>query len=242
MASGKFNVLCASVVLAVSAALSQAEPLQVVTEEWFPYNYQDHGVAKGSASEVVKAVLEKAGVPYTIRFLAWGRAYYIARTQPNVLIYTIQRIPNREGQFKWVRPLGASTSFWLYRLKTNPLPTINSLQETKAYSIGCPSQNGAECTVLTYMGFRRLEVPPDIPGLVKMFLARRFDLMVAEPGSIEAELLRARHAPDEVEPVIEVFHSVPYMALSNSTSDTMRQRLQAAFDALQREGKIKPIR
>jgi hypothetical protein len=96
--------------------------------------------------------------------------------------------------------------------------------------------------VLTYMGFTRLEVPPEMAGLVKMFLARRFDLMVGEHGSVEAELRRAWHTPDEVVPMIEVFRSVPYMALSNATSDAMVQRLQAAFDSLQREGKIKPIR
>lgn len=242
MAPARLSVFCALAVLAVSAALCRAEPLQVVTEEWFPYNYQEHGEAKGSASEVVKAVLKQAGVPYTIRFLAWARAYHVARTQPNVLIYTIERLPNRESEFKWVRPLGGSSSFWLYRLKSHPLPPIHSLQEAKAYTIGCPSQNGAECTVLTYMGFTHLEVPPEMSGLIKMFLANRFDLMVGEKQSIAPALLRQRHAPDEVVPVLEVFRSLPYMALSNATPDALVQKLQTAFDTLQREGKIQPIR
>ncbi|MBA4366572.1 MAG: hypothetical protein C0403_02920, partial [Desulfobacterium sp.] len=63
----------------------QAEDVvQVVTENWSPYNFEEKGVVKGSSTETVRKVLEKANIKHTIKVYPWARSYKMALEQKNV--------------------------------------------------------------------------------------------------------------------------------------------------------------
>lgn len=66
-----------------------AAPLTLVTEEFAPYSYRDHGKVSGYATEVLEAALTHAGLAYSVQIYPWARALQMAGTRPNVLIYSI---------------------------------------------------------------------------------------------------------------------------------------------------------
>ena len=74
-----------------------AAPLTVVTEEFPPYSYAQGGKLTGYSVEVVRAALGGAGLDYSMTIYPWARAYQIGRAQPNVLIFSIVRTPEREA-------------------------------------------------------------------------------------------------------------------------------------------------
>lgn len=91
---------------ALLPAALQACGLRVVTEDLPPYQvvHEDKVVA-GSAYLQVQAILQAAGLPCRTEVLPWARAFDLARTQPNTLVYSLARLPARENLFIWLAPL-----------------------------------------------------------------------------------------------------------------------------------------
>ena len=91
---------------------------------------------KGVSTEVVLAVLKEVNVKAKIELYPWARAYQIATTKKNHLIYSIGRIPERENLFHWVGTI-APYKTSLYKLKIRKDIKIGSLNDAKRYTIGC---------------------------------------------------------------------------------------------------------
>ena len=85
---------------------AQACGLRVLTEDLPPYQVvKNHQVVAGSAFLQVEAIFKSAGLPCRTEVLPWARAYELARTQPNTLVYSLARLPAREDLFIWLAPL-----------------------------------------------------------------------------------------------------------------------------------------
>ena len=54
-------------------------PLRVITEDFPPMNYMEKGEIKGISTAIVKKVLERANIPYTLELLPWARGYEITK-------------------------------------------------------------------------------------------------------------------------------------------------------------------
>ncbi|BBQ54171.1 hypothetical protein WP2S18C03_32520 [Aeromonas veronii] len=90
-----------SSVLALGAA--QAAPLNVMTEDYPPFNMQgEGGKIVGLSTEVVEELFKRAGVEYKITLMPWKRAYEDTLSTPNTALYSTTRTPERETLFKWV--------------------------------------------------------------------------------------------------------------------------------------------
>lgn len=86
---------------------SAAQTLTLFTEENPPLNYTDAetGEITGAATELVSAILDAAGVDYTVASLPWARAFRQAKENPNHCVFATVRSEEREEMFEWVSPL-----------------------------------------------------------------------------------------------------------------------------------------
>lgn len=92
------------IVLLVSANIEAVE-LNVLTENFVPFNYMENNEITGFTAEIVDILLEKTGIqPWRGKILLWPwkRAYQTALEEDNVLLFTTTRTPERETLFKWV--------------------------------------------------------------------------------------------------------------------------------------------
>lgn len=88
------------------SALSTACPVRVLTEELPPYQVvKNQQVVGGFAFFQVQSILRAAGWQCRTEVLPWAEALRIANTEPNVLIYSMARLPPREALFHWLTPL-----------------------------------------------------------------------------------------------------------------------------------------
>lgn len=213
------------------------ETLKVVTENWRPYSYEENGVIKGKSAAIVKKVLSQAGIDYTMTIYPWSRGYLIAKTEPNVLIFSLVRIPVREKLFKWVRPLGNGDTSSLYRLKNNTKAMPRSLEEAKNFLI-VANANSMDHLWLADRGFRRLMTPRTLEQSVKMFVKGRAPLIAIDDNSIAAEFSEIINDRGNFVKVMPLFNAPPFMALSNSTNDKILLKLQQAYDELLAQGEI----
>lgn len=217
-----------------------AETLKVVTENWRPYNYFEDGEVKGIATEMLKKVLDNTDIDYQIEVLPWARAYHRAQHEPNTLIYVIIRIPPRENLFKWVRPMGTGGKTSLYRLKSKPQVMANNLEEAKQLLIST-NRDSMDHLWLTNNGFTQLETPSKVSSAIHMFFNHRVDAIAFDNTVMESEFEKNGYQVEEVEPILQLFTTPPYMAVSPSTSDEIVKKIQKSYDELMEQNAIKLV-
>lgn len=93
-------------------AESQEEPsneivIKALTEDLYPLNYLDEstGEVTGIATELLREVLDDTGLSYSFELLPWTEAYSRTITEPNTIIFTMARVPERENKFIWLQKI-----------------------------------------------------------------------------------------------------------------------------------------
>ena len=123
--------IAAMVVTALPSSANAA--ITVTTESYPPFNLMHDTEVVGTATDLVKATFEKAGVPYAIQLLPWARAYDMALHDPDTCVYSTTVTPERQALFQWVGPL--VTNNWTLFAKDDAAP-VASLDAVKGKTIG----------------------------------------------------------------------------------------------------------
>ncbi len=182
------KLLLVFLVLFTNSPLMANEFIYVVTEELRPLNYEENGRIKGSATEIVRKVLEKAGASFQIKVYPWARAYSLAQNKKNILIYTINRTKTRESKFKWIGLV--HTPAWdsgLYKLKNNSKIVVKKLDDAKKYRIGA-IRNDVNHEFLIENGFARVEAVGEPSRYIEMLIYGRIDMIIGSYPILVADL------------------------------------------------------
>jgi polar amino acid transport system substrate-binding protein len=225
-----------------STAFAAPEAINVLTEEWAPYNFTENGKISGYSTEVVEAILRKANLSYTINVLPWARAYTMAQKGPNSLLYTMGRLPEREQLFKWVGPI-APRQVWLFRLKSRSDIQVRTLADAKKYTIGVVQLDGIT-QYLERNGFKigkHLATVSNEEQNQRKLLAGRVDLITGNEIAVAFQM-KQMHLPfDKLEKVFRLVDENYWMGFSLNTPDSVVWRTQRALDLLKGEGLLTRI-
>ena len=160
---------------------AQACGLKVLTEDLPPYQVvREQQVVAGSAYLQVEAILRSAGLPCRTEVLPWARAFELARTEPNTLIYSIARLPARESLFIWLAPLINAD----YRYYSADSAVIEQIQQGKSPQdfVAVAVAGSMIDSTLQQIGFvpdQNLIQVKDINAQWKMLRIRRAQLTLA---------------------------------------------------------------
>lgn len=224
--------------LLLATVQAQALTIEVVTEEYPPYNYTNNeGRVVGVVTEIVKELLSRAEFDYTIKSNSWARSYQQAQSQPNVLIYSIVRTPEREAMFKWIGTAMVAHDF-VIRLTSRDDIVGNSLQALKQYSFGAVYQD------VRAGYFREAGIQPRFAATealnIKKLLTGRIDMLAIDQLSLLAICNKLELDPAIFFPVLALSGtgSDVSLAMSHSTSDEVVNRLKETLAAMQKDGTI----
>lgn len=216
--------------------------LNVVTEEWAPYNYAEGGVVKGLSVEVVQALARALQVQINIQLLPSMRTTMALDNQPRTLMVTMLRTPEREPRYKWIGPLGDG-SIYFYKRKGSPL-AINSLEDAKRVPLICARHAGLTVSRLRAAGFANLNASAAGGRAVyEMLLLGRCDLAVSDsPLGVSHALKQMGFPPDAlVQTPVKILSLPLFIACSKDIPDAEIARWQAALDAMKRSGAFQAI-
>jgi polar amino acid transport system substrate-binding protein len=210
--------------------------IQVVTEEWLPYNYTNSdGQLVGRSTDKVRAVLDDVGLSYTIRSYPWLRSMRLAKTQPNTMIYSIYRTPEREKQFQWVCPLMAPVKEYLFALKTRDDIQLTTLDDAKKYLTSIVRGSVSE-GYLTDAGFEpgvNLDLTSDPKSTPRKLLAGRVDLILHTEYTASERMKELGYSYSMLRKVLEVKeidNRRACMAFSLKTDKALVESVQRALD------------
>ncbi|WP_442892030.1 substrate-binding periplasmic protein [Denitromonas sp.] len=230
-----------ALVLVFATAAVQAQAIQAVTEDT-AYTYLEHGRVSGPATEHVRAALTRAGFSdVRIDLYPWARAYAMAESQPNVLIYLIARTPEREDRFKWAGEL-MRINYHLYKLTAREDVVVDSLDAARRYRVGV-MRSDVRQQYLQRNGFAHLVESSGNDANFQKLLAGRVDLVPLPRG--DAARLCRKFGIDcaTLTPVLalDALTVDLYMAFSPSTDEAVVERLRRAYAALKAEGHLVDI-
>ncbi len=224
-----------------SGAAPRGPAIRVVTEELPPYNMRRAGMVTGLSTEVVRAVLQQAGIEAEIRVMPWARAYDIALNEENVLIYSIVRTPQREKLFKWVGTVAPAR--WLLYAQPGRGIRLERLEDARGYRVATVNQDAGEQYLLG-KGFelgKSLQSSNAYEANYEKFKLGRVDLWISD--ELNARYL-VRQAGDD--PAVMLSNALPLpdlgpegamdMAFSRRTPDATVERFRAALRAIRQNG------
>ncbi|GHB76033.1 hypothetical protein GCM10008107_26860 [Psychrosphaera saromensis] len=130
----KLLLLVVSITYMFPAISFAMEKVIVVTELSPPYQTMKDNVIGGSATEKVKQYLNSKGIDYEIQMYPWARAYKLATTKKNIMIYGIANTQKREELFDWLIPVYEFKPY-LVGLSDRADLKITNLEQAKAFTI-----------------------------------------------------------------------------------------------------------
>ncbi len=226
-------------VLLLSAAVSPAHELTIVSEENPPFNYLQDGVFTGSSTEVVREITRRLDLPADIQVLTWARAYQLALTQPNVVLFSTARTQERENLFHWVGPIYKVHFGFYARRGSGPYPTC--LADAKKVSAIATYKDDVREQLLKSLGFTNLDSSKSPASNLKKLLSGRVDLWLHSNLGVSSIAKQIGIDPDEVELVLPFKDNNAYIAISKGTPRSVIDQWQAALDNMKREGVFEKI-
>jgi polar amino acid transport system substrate-binding protein len=232
-----YCVLAATLVLLSCKAGAQA--IQAVSEVSVPLQHVDsQGAVVGPAAELVREVMRRAGMPCEIRLFPWPRAYAMAETEPNVLIFSIARNADRKHKFKWVGEVYPA-EFRFIKLKSRTDIQLKNLDDARKYSVGVVNQDITH-QFLTRRKFAidRLDITASNELNFKKLVAGRVDLVLRSARALNMLCQRDKAMCDQLETsfVVDEMRTSLWMAFSNTTPDDVVARARTAYDAVRADG------
>ncbi|WP_286828263.1 MULTISPECIES: substrate-binding periplasmic protein [Kordiimonas] len=235
----RFWFICFSGLLAFSSGAHAASPeIRLLTEQFSPLNEVHNGKTRGVAVEILKAVYAHMGRPDPsgdIVAMPWSRAYAEATSQPNVLLFSIIRTPEREGLFHWVGPIMAAN---VALVGKDSLPAdVDWASLPKAYRYGVLQDDFSEQQLIA-KGLPRTSMLfwASPQSGARMLMRGRIDVWVYERSSAFAALAQLGENLSDYQVVHEFKCGDYYFAFSRGTDEGFMWAFQEAFEAVERSG------
>ncbi|MFO8144947.1 MAG: transporter substrate-binding domain-containing protein [Candidatus Syntrophosphaera sp.] len=225
--------------LAFSCA-KKKDRMTILTENYPPLSYIQDGQVTGYGTEVVEAIQAELGIDFTPRIKSWDEAYEKALNEPNVVIYTIEKTPARAGKFYFIGPLGANTASF-YALRDNDLE-LATLEDARAVETIATTKNWFTEQYLREQGFTNLlscETPYEN---IDMLLNKEAELAPFTDVTYPELAKAAGIDPSELKPVLKLFSSEYYIALSSKTDPQIILDWEQAFATIEKDGTLQQIR
>lgn len=215
--------------LAGLAMPARGEPLHLLTESYPPYNYEEGGVLKGIAVDLLKAVMADAGIPYVMKIQPWARAYGLALNMPGHCVFSTVHTPERDPLFEWVEPLFITEAYLVRKTGSDVRPT--NLEAAKSYLVGTQLGDYTE-GLLKQSGFQRVDLTSEIDLSVKKLMAGRIDLMPMAASMLSG--LQKQGLP--VEAALLLNTSLDALACNRKTDPAVLARIRASLKKLIADG------
>jgi polar amino acid transport system substrate-binding protein len=218
--------------------------IRVVTELSPPHQTIQNGQVAGASTQIVEAMLKQAGLSSRIEVYPWARAFYIATSTPNVLIYNMARTAEREQQFHWIGPV-ANYRLGLVRLSERTDLTARHIKDLGGAVIAVQRDDIA-AVYLQQQGLtagKELQLSADILESWKLLIKGKVDYVVDDQAALavmETQFSLPKGSTSFVLAIPQLEQQT-YLAASLNTDAELVKKLQQAHREVQQTQLYKDV-
>lgn len=131
----------------VSYAQSKTSEIKIVTQSFAPLQWENEGEPDGFVTDYIQAVVERVQKTIPVKvvsyeFLPWKQAMKRAKTEENILFFSLSRTRDREGSFNWlgeVSPYGQH----FFQLQSRDKIKFDRIEDLRNLDIRIGVQDGS---------------------------------------------------------------------------------------------------
>lgn len=228
----KFVSICVFTVICFALQPCKADvdlsKVNVITSIYEPYSYLSDGIAQGTAVNQARKILAELNYFPDIKVYPWARAYTHALNEPNTVLFSIARTPEREEKFHWIGEI-VGFDVYLFRNKIRDDIQIESLKDAANYRIGALIKD-VKGQYLKIHNIPVTDINNEETG-IKMIMNARLDLLPTDLVSMKHRLKKFGLAEDQLVPAFHLKEiSRPlYIALSQGSDPEVIKAFKAAY-------------
>lgn len=222
----------------------KAESLRVVLELSPPHQTYNNNKVGGLSTAVVELMLKHAALTPQYEVYPWARAYRLAATTPNVLIYNMARTPEREPQFDWIGKV-ASYKFGFLKLSARTDIQVEKLSDIHRYVVGVQREDfSAEWLKnVAKQPAGQLQLQPDVVETWRLLVNGKLDLMIDDPAAVQDMLHQHQLKNHDIQFVLFVpeleLHS--WIAIKKGSDAQLVQRLRQAYQQVEDSAELQKV-
>ena len=220
-----------------------ARELMVVTEELSPYQYTDsEKQLTGYSVEVIQAAFQASKINTNIQVLPWARAYKLALTRPNTLIFSLSRSKLRENKFIWGGKL-LREEIYFWRLKSKPENIIKVLNDIKDFNLSVTRYSNPALFMQEH-NFKNIALVDDSDQNVKMLASGHVDFIIGTALDYKYRANKLGIDFNQFEPVIKIdeLSNDLYFAFSQGTDPDLIKLCLDGYNKILLNGELALIR
>lgn len=232
-------LICLSLFARFSVANEHS--LQIITEDWAPYNYVQDDKLQGFSVDIVQAIMEEMGVHHEIAVYPGARGELMLDTLPNIMSFSLFRTPEREHKYKWIGPISDESIYFFKRKDdTREFKTIEDLKAVNGIVV---PHKGLVHDHVQALGITNINELPSRESQFLYVLMGRADLSVnATQLGVAYYLKKLNKEPDALVPTkVQLLKFPLYIACSKNIPESIIVRWQNALDKIKSSGKYQLI-
>jgi len=216
----------------------------VVTEVMPPFQIinEEDGRLEGLGVDIVEYLLEEAAIESPTHVLPWARAFKLASTTPNTIIFTLASTKERQKDFIWIGDIDRQRIFY-WGLRANFPLQKRSHFSAKDYYIGVSRHSNIE-NYFVQQSFKRLYPLVNEDHGLQMLFNKRIDLFVESEISLRYRSQKLDLNFNELVRLDEVsaLNQNLGIAVNRDSSKALVNSLQKAYKQLENKGIIEQLR
>lgn len=235
--------MAASLSLLCGAAQAAPEQINLLTENFPPYNMAVDGKnyardenVQGIAADIVREMFQRAGIDYTLTLrFPWERVYKMALETPGYGVFVMARLPEREALFKWVGPIGPDD--WVLLARADSPINITSLEQARGYNVGAYKGDA----IAEHLAAQGLEPSLALRDQTNVEKLQNGEIDLWATGDPAGRYLAKQQGVTGFKRVLRFEDAQLFLALNKETADETVAKLQAALEQMKSDGTVEAI-
>ena len=239
-----------TLLILISSFWSQASSLvtdeiKLYTEDIPPFQIVDRNqtMTGGLAHVVVEELLERSEYQAKVIPLPWARAYKKTLNEPNTLLYSIARSPQRESAFAWIGKI-SHVRYYFYG-KPNKSDYVNLAAEDVRNLNVVVVRKSIEYDLLKQFGFivdKNLFLADSYPSAFKMVMLGRVDAIYSNQMTISGITEYLNEVTPSLVPIYTLNQSLDlYIAANKDSDEALLNHLKSLLQQMTRDGTIEAL-
>ncbi|MGE9744544.1 substrate-binding periplasmic protein [Bdellovibrio bacteriovorus] len=214
-------------------------PPTILTEQWPPITYEENGVVKGVAVEIVQAMQKTMGDRQPIIVVPWPRGYRMVQKDSNVILFTVIRSKEREQLFTLLGPVGIGETALCGREDSHL--NVRTLEDARKLLAISANRDSYFASFLDNADFTNLILTKDPWQEARLLANKRVDLIIGDPDVIKAAMQKIGEGNIRIKKYLVIDKFQYHIAFSPGTPRRTMDAWKSALIKIKKDGTYKQI-